>query len=111
MRVTDQLIKGILLTLPPDRVNPVVAGSCVFTDEDGRHCIAGEALSILDFPVPEWDDKLNTETNVDELIERVPTDLDFTKGAVQLLRDAQFHADEHITWGEVIKRMENAGQL
>jgi hypothetical protein len=112
----DIVTKAFLL--PRDVVNP--GGGCVYSDEQGNHCIAGEILVRLDLPVPEYGEMQNT-TTVDHL-DYLSYDV-IEPDALELLADLQMKADETVdpkdtnlplmredggiqrTWGEVVDRV------
>lgn len=102
----------IIEFLPDDRMNPVEdehSDSCVYTNYNGDHCIAGQIMTILGFKAPEVDDHNNVNP-----IHQVIQDLypnAFDDDAVEMLQIGQNTAD-HLThydnksaWGFAKKDM------
>jgi len=53
-------ILKILDSIDDNRMNAMMYGStCVYTDQFGNHCIAGEILDKLGLPVPDFSSSLN----------------------------------------------------
>lgn len=65
--ITVDDIVNVTKTLPDKKTNPVRMGTCVYTDYDGSHCIAGEILEQLGCDLPSVDDLWN-EIPVTELV-------------------------------------------
>lgn len=96
-------ILNILDLLPDDRMNPISPGTtaCVYTGEDGSHCIAGEILTMLGCDVPEFGDFANT-VPVHELVEEYGISLSQKAmnllGVGQVAADNFTHANERDAW-------------
>ena len=102
----------IIEFLPDDRMNPVedeYSDSCVYTNYNGDHCIAGQIMTILGFKVPEVEDHNNVNP-----IHQVIQDLypnAFDDDAVEMLQIGQntadnfTHYDDKSAWGFAKKDM------
>jgi hypothetical protein len=89
----------------PDRANPEVDETCVYTDQDGNHCIAGEVITRLGGTVPEFGAFGNTD-NLAALADKMPNLLaEFDHDALYLLEDAQESADNGYTWHGTIEKI------
>lgn len=107
--VEPQDIIGILGSLDDRMMNPQIHSeshgkkTCVYTDFNGNHCIAGEILHKFGFKLPEVDSYENT-IPIDELIYEMGYDTYFTEEAIELLSSAQNIADtrtienDHFAW-------------
>lgn len=105
MRISDQQIYDAIRRYEgSDQRNR----DCVYTDQDGRHCFAGQILSDLGYPIPGWRGSRNAE-----IVESLPDIDDWLSGtAIGVLSDMQNRADneregllatgDRITWGQVI---------
>lgn len=93
-----------------DHRNPTVndgdgTDSCVYTDAEGNHCIAGQILVELGKSIPAWGGLDNTGT-VHQLLggsERENTEHGFNSDAVMFLASLQETADEGGTWGTALE--------
>lgn len=78
-------------------------GECVYTSEDGYHCIVGDILIKLGFELPDADDFQNS-IPVDQLIDNLYAN-DFDDDAVEMLivgqrtADRLTYADDPLAWG------------
>ena len=98
----DDVCKMIEL-LPDEKQNPISDdGDCVYTNEDGDHCIAGEIIRMFGYDLPDFDDFQNT-VPVGELIDNLYAN-DFDDEAVEMLyvgqkvADRLTHADDPLAW-------------
>lgn len=89
--------------IPDERQNPVSEnGECIYTSEDGDHCIAGEIIRMLGYDLPDGDDFQNT-IPVEQLIDNLYAN-DFDDEAVNMLnvgqRTADYltHKDDPLAW-------------
>ena len=98
----DDIYKMIEL-LPDEKQNPEdESGDCLYTSEDGDHCIAGEIIRMLGYDLPDFDDFQNT-IPLGELIDNLYAN-DFDDEAVEMLyigqkvADRLTHADDPLAW-------------
>jgi hypothetical protein len=105
-------VHKIIEFLPDDRMNPVeseYSDSCVYTDYNGNHCIAGQIMTILGFKVPKVDDHNNVNP-IHQVIEDLYPDV-FDDDAIEILQigqntaDKLTHYDEESAWGFAKKDM------
>lgn len=95
-----------LLELLPDECQNATkreeSDACVYTNEDGEHCIAGEIIRMLGFDLPDVDD-IDNIAPVEQLISN-RYDPNFSKDAIAMLQvgqataDKLTHAGDHLAW-------------
>lgn len=94
----------ILDSIPDEKMNPIVFGDngpcCVYTANDGSHCIVGEIVSKLGFDLPDADDDVNY-LPVNRLIRNMGYGDDFSKEAIDILMVAQNIADIYTTNNDI----------
>lgn len=107
----DDIYKMIEL-LPDEKQNPLTEDyHCVYTNEDGNHCIAGEIIRMLGYDLPDENDFQNT-IPVEQLIDNLYAN-DFDDEAVEMLRvgqktaDRLTHADDPLAWAIAKRDMVN----
>ncbi len=90
--------------LSDDCQNPVTEyGDCVYSDEDGNHCLIGDVLVNLGFDVPAWDD-WNNSNPIHQVIEELYPN-NFHEDAIEMLAigqqtaDRLTHQNNHLAWG------------
>lgn len=104
--ITLQELLPVLLNLKATYEDHV-QDACQYTYPDETregvcHCVAGEALSILDVPLPPMESSYN-DSSVDNLeFWFRDNGIDLTPGAERVLSEAQVHADRSLPWGEAI---------
>lgn len=86
----------------PDHVNPGVleGDGCLYTNEDGEHCVAAQITVNLGASVPEYLDANNSEA-----IDKIDwyTDI-FTPEAIEYLVNVQRSADNGDTWADSVAK-------
>ncbi len=107
----DDIYKMIEL-LPDEKQNPLTEDyHCVYTNEDGNHCIAGEIIRMLGYDLPDENDFQNT-IPVEQLIDNLYAN-DFDDEAVEMLRvgqktaDRLTHSDDPLAWAIAKRDMVN----
>lgn len=112
--ITQEDVVAEFEKLDLDTVNPFTYGkygeaTCVYTDQNDKHCFVGTVLVNLGVTVPALGDENNTQPfGVIVSLLEVQSDVQFTPQARTLLQHAQFRADEMFdgrpatTWGEAI---------
>ncbi len=107
----DDIYKMIEL-LPDEKQNPLTEDyHCVYTNEDGNHCIAGEIIRMLGYDLPDENDFQNTMP-VEQLIDNLYAN-DFDDEAVEMLRvgqktaDRLTHSDDPLAWAIAKRDMIN----
>ena len=107
----DDVYKMIEL-LPDEKQNPLTEDyHCVYTNEDGNHCIAGEIIRMLGYDLPDENDFQNT-IPVEQLIDNLYAN-DFDDEAVEMLRvgqktaDRLTHSDDPLAWAIAKRDMIN----
>lgn len=95
---------SILNFIDDKRMNPIEvsdgrANGCVYTGEDGSHCIAGEIISRLGFPLPDIGSKEN-HLSVSEMLYECGYASFFTMEAINVLGAGQNTADDLTTAGD-----------
>jgi hypothetical protein len=107
----DDIYKMIEL-LPDEKQNPLTEDyHCVYTNEDGNHCIAGEIIRMLGYDLPDENDFQNT-IPVEQLIDNLYAN-DFDDEAVEMLRvgqktaDRLTHSDDPLAWAIAKRDMIN----
>jgi hypothetical protein len=113
--VTLAEVQAVLPTLDPQRKNPGKRGDnigtksnpgCVYTAPDGRHCIAGEVLTLLDVPVPQWGDpRGGSRVHAIDKFWLPERGVRLEDDVVLLLGALQEEADSGRSWGESIDRV------
>lgn len=92
--------------LDPDPGHETISG-CVYTDERGNHCIAGEVIVRLGGKVPQWGNPANA-TELVALCDASSGDFGFDFGieledkSWSLLQYIQAEADNETTWHNAI---------
>lgn len=72
---------------------------CMYTYEDGAHCLVGQALVDLGHPVPEFDSVDNQES-VSALLHSLDLDgVEIGAGVEEILQACQDFADQGKSWG------------
>lgn len=113
--ITRDEVVGVLQRIAsehPDNVNPADgAGSCVYTDTDGCHCLVGQVLVELGIPVPPARSRYRSARFLN-----IPAANRFEDSAKSLLNRAQMEADAggffgSREWGEVVKYLRSRGLL
>lgn len=91
-----------------DHKNPVdeATAGCVYTDEYGRHCIAGQVLVDLGLHCPEYGDNDNAESFLE--IERGSR---WDARAETFLAEVQSLADDGATWGAAVAGIKKVRRL
>lgn len=96
--------------LPDDCQNPVMDDNhCIYSDEDGNHCIAGDIMVKLGFIPPAWGDNDNINPIDQVIAERYPDQFDHD--AIDMLlvgqntADNLTHYDDSLAWGNAKKEM------
>ena len=99
-------------TLPENRTNPMdESGSCLYSDPEGNHCIAGEILFRLGFTLPKLDDPNNHRSIRNMLVDTKQDDA-FTDRAqdflslLQCTADNETHRRNENAWGFTVKHGE-----
>lgn len=100
----DDIYKMIEL-LPDEQQNAVITETdeCVYTNEYGDHCIAGQIISMLGFQLPDVD-SYNNSLPIRTLLESVYTDK-FDDNAIEMLfvgqstADKLTHNEDRLAWG------------
>lgn len=107
MTITRNMVVRELERLPRHKKNVAnPTGSCAYTSPTGEHCIGGQVLKQLGVNIPKYDEPCNTGHGIEALVQRQHIDMEHS--AIQLLGNAQFHADraaglaDQWTWGEVV---------
>lgn len=107
--ITPEDIYNTLHYLSDDCQNPVIDGNCVYSDEDGNHCIAGDIMVNLGFNPPAWGDH-NNVSPIEHLIEEHYPE-EFDHNAIEMLligqntADNLTHCDDPFAWGNAKKQM------
>lgn len=100
----------VLLT-EPDRSNPsqreTGMTTCIYTDEEGNHCFAGDILTRLGAQIPPHGHP-NNMSNLFAL-EREGWDFGVTinEDAFEILKATQYYADNDYTWHHVVTSWNN----
>ncbi len=117
--VIDDIALGKLLhALPPTRRNPKMARSCVYTDEHGNHCVAGELAATNGGTLPPLGSQRNRQSVTANALP-IPEDLSelfgltLTRPALSKLAQVQEVADglrwpvdsSLPAWGEAINKV------
>jgi hypothetical protein len=98
--------------LPDERQNPMEgeeSDTCVYTSEDGEHCIAGQILTMLGLKVPDFED-YNNVSPVHQFISEA-YERKFDEDAIEMLQigqntaDSLTHIDDPLAWGNAKKDM------
>ena len=80
--------------LPDERQNPMEgeeSDTCVYTNQDGEHCIAGQIMTMLGLKVPDFED-YNNVSPVHQFISEV-YERKFDEDAIEMLQIGQNTAD------------------
>ena len=102
----EQVVE-VVRTLDKRRKNPHNDTGCIYTGSDGRHCIAGEVMSRLGFPVPDYGTYYNEETTPSMIPEWYHN---LEPRALTILEELQNAADGSgvgsglNTWGQAMKK-------
>jgi hypothetical protein len=95
----------VLERFPADHINPRAydfSDGCLYTYDDGSHCVAGEVLLVLGLPLPELGTDANSKSLGHSFFRSVHDRL--THGAVAWLAAVQHHADRFESWRECVRR-------
>lgn len=106
--ITEADVLRIMETLPSERMNPTIKGTCVYTSlsDPTQHCIAGEILTQLGVELPDPQHTANT-IGVESLQRYL--DLPIEGNAIYLLQELQQIADRSTenedshAWGVAIE--------
>lgn len=102
-KLTPEAFRASLLEIAranPRRKNTVSGDySCLYTDEDGRHCLIGEFLALHDpRALPKFDSRDNAQS-ADKVLEA----LGYSREVATLANSVQIEADGcHLTWRQAI---------
>lgn len=107
---TKATVEATLLQVCKDNertVNPDGQEGCLYTDERGRHCVAGEVATQLGVEVPAYghpDNSIGAEIAFEDME-------CFTPDALALLCGAQRIGDNYVPWGEIPNRLREQGVI
>jgi hypothetical protein len=102
-KLTPEAFRASLLEIArdnPRRKNAVSDdSSCLYTDEDGRHCLIGEFLALHDpRALPKFGSRDNAQS-----ADRVLEALGYSREVADLANSVQIEADGcHLTWRQSI---------
>jgi len=88
-----------LNSLHLDRCNAMDKDKCVYVDHDGDHCIAGEILNNLGFPLPNVNEDVNGLSVRQLLCSQYGVGWEFDPKAVVILAKLQLFADQETSDG------------
>ena len=100
--ITYEQTLEALKKLPADGTNPSMFDDRSwygYTTADGRHCVAGEAMILLDIEPPPYASDLNSS-----IFPAIGQSLRFEPRARALLAETQSRADKGESWGRAIDR-------
>jgi hypothetical protein len=100
--------------LPDERQNPMEgeeSDTCVYTSQDGEHCIAGQIMTMLGLKVPDFED-YNNVSPVHQFISEA-YERKFDEDAIEMLQigqntaDSLTHSGDPLAWALAKRDMVN----
>ena len=102
--LTLKNVVDALIALPGRRYNPGTKADsmaeCMYTYEDGSHCLVGQALTDLGYEVPAFGSGTNQES-VEILLRDL--DIDHSDSVESVLTDVQSYADQGCSWSASLR--------